>query len=431
MPAIQNDPKAFRLTDNSVSDVLDVLPDGSIVTTANQSQLDAFSNMRTAPPSFVADGQLTYDLQPIIYEQLISANGAIVHDATNRCATITLTAAGATEETAMQSFQHYRYQAGRGQEIFLTFAAHSLTANTEAFVRYGDADNAIEFATNGTLAGSKFTIRSNTASGDRTVLSADWNMDKLNGIGPSRRTLDPTKTQIVILDIQALYVGRVRCGFDIDGEIVWTHEFYNANVIAVPYIQTANLPVSAGIRATAAAASGSMRFICSCVLSRGGQDRIAGYDFAVTGAVTAGNGTRTHLLSVRPKATFNSITNRVEFVLEDVDILVTGNSPVYWELVLGQALTTPTYADVNATYSAFEFVAAGTLSGNPGVVFASGFCPASAQSKGNARAEVTNRYPITLTAAGAVRDFGTLSLLVTGLGATSACRGVVKWRELR
>jgi len=151
----------------------------------------------------------------------------------------------------------------------------------------------------------------------------------------------------------------------------------------------------------------------------------------VTGAVTAASGARTHLLSVRPKATINSITNRVEFVLEDVDILVTGNSPVYWELVLGQALTTPTYADVNATYSAFEFVAAGTLSGNPGVVFASGFCPASTQSKGNARAEVTNRYPITLTAAGAVRDFGTLSLLVTGLGATSACRGVVKWRELR
>jgi len=266
----------IKIVDDSQQDVLDVLPDGSIVTTANQAQLDAFSNMRTAPPSFVADGQLTYDLQPIIYEQLISANGAIVHDATNRCATITLTDAGETEETAMQSFQHYRYQAGRGQEIFLTFAAHSLTTNTEAFVRYGDADNAIEFATNGTLAGSKFTIRSNTSSGDRTVLSADWNMDKLDGTGPSLRTLDPTKTQIVILDIQALYVGRVRCGFDIDGEIVWTHEFYNANIIAVPYIQTANLPVSAGIRATAAAASGSMRFICSCVLSRGGQDRIAG-----------------------------------------------------------------------------------------------------------------------------------------------------------
>ena len=420
-----------KITDDNRADVLDILPDGSLPVTTNPDQLDAFSNLRTADPSFVADGQLTYDLQPIIYEPLISANGAITHDATNRCATLTLTDAGDGEETAMQSYQHYRYQSGRGQEIFLTFAAHLLTANAEAFVRYGDADNAIEFATDGTLAGSKFTIRSNTASGDRTVLSAAWNRDALNGVGPSRHTLYPTKTQIVIIDIQALYVGRCRCGFDIDGQIVWVHEFYNANVIAVPYIQTANLPVSAGIRATAAAASGSMRFICSCVLSRGGQASIAGFDFSVAGSVTAASGARTHLLSVRPKTTFNSITNRVEFVLEDVDILVTGNSPVYWELVLGQALTGPTYADVNATYSACEYVAAGTLSGNPGVVFASGFCPASAQSKGNTRAEVTNRYPITLNAAGASRDFGTIALLVTGTGGTSACRGVIKWRELR
>lgn len=408
-----------------------VLPDGSIPSTISQAQLDAFSNMRVAPPSFVADAQLTYDLQPLIYEPLISANGAIAHCATNRCATITLTEADDGEETAMQSFQHYRYQAGRGQEIFLTFAAHDLTANAEAFVRYGDADNAIEFATDGTREGSKFIIRSNTGSGDVTVFSRDWNMDKMNGQGDTRLTLDPTKTQIVIFDVQALYVGRVRCGFDIGGEIIWAHEFYHANEIAEPYIQTANLPISAGIRATGATATGSMRFICSCVLSRGGQDRIAGYDFTAVGAVTAASGARTHLLSIRPKTAFNSITNRTELVVEDVDILVTGNNPIYWELVLGQALTTPTYADVNATYSAVEAVAAGTLSGNPGVVVASGHTPASVQSKGTARATMRTRYPITLTAAGLNRDLGTLTLLVTGLGGTSACRGVIQWRELR
>ena len=420
-----------KITDDARKDVLEVLPDGSIIATANQAQLDAFSNMRTAEPSFVADAQLTYDLQPLIYEQIISANGAITHDATNRCATITLTAADDAEETAMQSFQHYRYQAGRGQEIFLTFAAHDLTANAEAFVRYGDAANAIEFATDGTLAGSKFTIRSDTGSGDRSVLAASWNIDTLDGEGQSELTMDPAKTQIVIIDIQALYVGRVRCGFDIDGQIVWVHEFYHANVIDVPYIQTANLPISAGIRATADAATGSMRFICSCVLSRGGQDRIAGYDFSAAGAVTAASGARTHLLSIRPKATFNDISNRVEFVLEDLDILVIGSHPVFWELCIGQALTTPTYADVNAAYSAFEFVAAGTLSGNPSIVLAAGYCAATNQSKSSQRSDVKNRYAITLNAAGAVRALGTLTLLVSGLGAASDCRATVRWRELR
>jgi hypothetical protein len=393
--------------------------------------LDAFGNHRVAPPAFVADGQLTYDLQPLIYEQIVSANGGITHDATNRCATITLTAAAEGSETYMQSYSHYRYQAGRAQEVFITGAAHALTSNCEAFWRYGTSGNAVEFATDGTRAGSKFIIRSDSGNGDQEKLADDWVLDKLDGNGPSGLTLDPTKTQIFVVDIQALYVGRVRCGFDLDGEVVWCHEFLHANRVAAPYIQTANLPIAAGIRATGASASGSMRFVCSCVLSRGGQEQIAGYDFTCTGSVTAASGARTHLLSMRPKTTFNSITNRVEFVLEDIEVLVTGSQPVYWELCLGQALTTPTYNPVNSTYSAFEYAAAQTLSGDPAIVFASGFCAASVQAKTSIERNVKNRYPITLNAAGAVRDMGTLTLLVTGIGGTSACRAQIHHRELR
>lgn len=408
--------------------------------------LDAFGNHRVAPPAFVADGQLTYDLQPLLYQQVgysggftnpAGANGSITHDATNRCATISLATASVGQEVYMQSYQYYRYQAGRAQEIFITGAAHQLTVNCEAFFRYGDRDNAIEFATDGTLAGSKFIIRSDTANGDQTITQANWNQDSLDGgnddANPSGLTFDPTKTMIFCIDIQALYVGRVRVGFDLDGEIVWVHEFLHANSIAVPYIQSANLPVSAGIRATGASATGSMRFVCSCVLSRGGQEQVAGYDFAVEGEVTAASGARTHLISIRPKTTFNSITNRVEFVLEDLELLVTGVNPVKWELVLGQALTTPTYADVNATYSAFEYETAGTLSGSPAVVMDSGYCAATNQVKGVVGRSLINRYPITLDAAGAIRtdDMGTITLLVTGIGGTSATRAILHHRELR
>lgn len=411
--------------------VLDISPSGGISMSSISDELDAFSNLRVAPPSFVADGQLTYDLQPILYQQVTSANGGIAHDATNRCATLTLTAAESGEDTYMQSYSHYRYQAGRGQEVFITWAGHSLTSNCEMYVRYGNGNNGIGFASDGTLTGSRFEILSDTGNGDQSAAQSSWNRDKLDGTGKSGYTLDPTKTHILVIDVQALYVGRVRCGFDIDGAIIWAHEFYHANFIDVPYIQTANLPIRAGIKATDDAATGSMRFICSCVLSRGGQERIAGYDFSVEGTVTAGSGARTHLLSVRPKTTFNSITNRVEFVLEDIEMLVTGNSPIYWELCLGQALTTPTYADANATYSAFEYADAETLSGSPAVVFASGYCAASNQAKGVANRGLTNRYPITLDVAGAVRDMGTLTLLVTGVGGASACRGTIHWKELR
>lgn len=44
---------------------------------------------------------------------------------------------------------------------------------------------------------------------------------------------------------------------------------------------------------------------------------------------------------------------------------------------------------------------------------------------------VTARYPITLDVAGAVRDLGTLTMLVTAYSGTSATRCVFNWREIR
>jgi hypothetical protein len=159
---------------------------------------------------------------------------------------------------------------------------------------------------------------------------------------------------------------------------------------------------------------------------------VSGYTFAQEGTATAGNGTRTHILSLRPNTTFNSISNRARFELESVDVLVTGNAPVYWELCVGQAISgTTAFTDVNGTYSTMEYNTAGTISGSPTIVIAAGYVAASAQTKSAAGKSITNRYPITLDAAGAVRALGTLTLIITGIGGTSATRATFNWREVR
>jgi hypothetical protein len=115
-----------------------------------------------------------------------------------------------------------------------------------------------------------------------------------------------------------------------------------------------------------------------------------------------------------------------------VDVVVTGNNPVKWELCLSDVITgTTTFADVNATYSATEFNTAGTTSGAPAIVIAQGFVAASSQAKQAVSARVAMRYPITLNVAGAARSLGTLTVLVTGIGGTSATRAVLNWREIR
>lgn len=84
-----------------------------------------------------------------------------------------------------------------------------------------------------------------------------------------------------------------------------------------------------------------------------------------------------------------------------------------------------------AAYSAIECSTAGTLSGSPAVVVASGFVAASASQKTVTSRAVTARYPLTLDAAGAVRALGTVTLLATGIGNTSALRAALSWRAVR
>lgn len=409
---------------------------------ADSPLLDAFGRQRVSMPSYVFDSQFTYNLLTLQYEPLVSGGTAtITHDATNRMAVLTLTAAGAADYAILQTFDHFRYQPGRSQQVFITFNFQSASATCTKFVGYsntpavGEAQNGIELQyTNGIAS---FVIYSSTTNGNQIVQQGLWNVDPMDGTGPSGLTLNWSNTQILFIDFQALYVGRVRMGFVINGTAYLCHEFEHSNLIATPYIATANLPLRAGIIATANVTS-AMNFICASIASEAGQEQVHGYEFSVRGLSTScGSGVRTHMLSLRPLTTFNAIVNRIKFDLVNVDILDTGNFPIYWELAIGCTFTVgPAWAAVNGTYSAFEYgvnaVGPATALNTVGIVLASGFVSTSGAQKVTASHELSTRYPISLNAAGAVRNFGTISLIGTGLGgAASGCYGSLEWKELR
>lgn len=402
----------------------------SDISIKDSADVDAFSRLRVSSPQGLFDGQFTYNLLPLQYEPITNGSGAtIAHDSTNRCALHTFSSTPTGGQAIMQSFEYVRYQPGRSQAAFVTFNFIETAANVVKFAGLSDGTNGIELQQSGSTI--QLALLSATTNSNQTIAKSSWNLDKFDGTGPSGITIDFTKTQILVIDFQALYVGRVRVGFDIDGVIFYGHEFLHANRATTPYIQYASLPVRCGMTCTGTVST-TMRFICAAVISEGGQEESGGVPAFALGTVTAGNGTDTHILSVRPKTTFGGFANRIKFIPDTLEIIVTGNSPVQWTLVAGQAISgTTTYADVNTTYSGFEFNTAGTISGTAAVSMQSGFSAASATNKGTASPRITNRVPITLNVAGAVRANGTISVLVKGLGGTSACQAILNWRELR
>jgi len=113
---------------------------------------------------------------------------------------------------------------------------------------------------------------------------------------------------------------------------------------------------------------------------------------------------------------------------------------VYWELVIGATIAASTWADVNTTYSGFEYTSVRGAFTNltSGLVIASGHVAGAGTGGTNPTVTpiaippiVSSKYPITLDRAGAVRTLGTLSLLVSGISGTSATRTSIGFTEVR
>jgi hypothetical protein len=360
------------------------------------------------------------------YFQTVANGGAIAHLPNESSASLT-TAAQASSSAILQSKAYHRYLPGKSQFVILTTVVGAAVAGVVKRAGYFDASDGIFLEQNGTM--DVAWVRRTSTSGspvDNRIVQSAWNLDKLDGTGPSGFTLNLANTQIVVMDLQWLGSGRVRVGFDLSGVVVYVHEFLNANVLTLPYMKTANLPVRWEIAGNGVA---TLKGTCASVVSEGGIEKDRGFLFHhASGSVTAADGARTCIVAIRPATTLNSVVNRVQLVLEQISTLVTGATPVLFEILYNPTVTGGSWVAEDATNSAAEYnITATSISG--GVDFGAIFNAGAKDTGLTARIDVATRYPVVLDPAGA--NPISLALVGTGLGAASAVRGSITWRELR
>ncbi|KKL11706.1 hypothetical protein LCGC14_2543080, partial [marine sediment metagenome] len=280
-------------------------------------------------------------------------------------------------------------------------------------------------------------IRRSSVTGsvvDTEVRQADWSIDPLDGSGRSGIVLDLEMAQLLTIDLQWLSAGRVRIGFDIGGSIIYAHEFLAANVLDVPYMRTAVLPVRYEIhRQTAGAVTSTMKQICSSVMSEGGETRSRGKFFAAdngTTPVSAVQDTLTPIISLRPALLFKNITNRVPVFPLAIEMLCQTN-PIHWELILNPTLTAPSFSAVE-TNSCMEFdVDASAFS--DGEQLLGGYCAATGPGQGRNGAGDQNLFgdlQMALDILG-TGQANILTLLAAGIGGAAPTFGEITWRELQ
>jgi hypothetical protein len=415
-----------EIFDSNISSV-----DSSVIVNtqfADGATVDAFSRARVSLPNTTFNSNFIYDLQSLVFEQIVANNGTITHMPLVSSARL-LTDVADGSRAVLTSREYFRYVPAKSQLVALTQVFGAATTNVVKRAGYYDGNNGIFFEQNG-ATDIAVVIRTSTSGSpsDRRVVQADWNIDKMDGTGKSGITLDLTRASILILDFQWLGMGRVRIGFDIDGQILYVHEFLNANVLTVPYMQTGTLPIRWEIVNTGVSAGSTLYATCSAVLSEGGSVETGSYTFAISNpsAISAST-SRTPLIAIRPKALYNGKTNRITINLENFSAIA-GSNDVLFELVYGSDLTvTGDWTSANDE-SAVEYhtVITGTTGG---YVIENEFSGSSNTVRGTIGSSIRGRLPIVLDFNGA--NPKTIVLCARSLASTSSCLGSLAWSEFR
>ena len=244
---------------------------GSLVGPSNPSGMavDAFGRARSSSPLTLFDSFNRYKDN----QKFATSNTAGANTQYNANTSTVLMNVGTSinQEVIRETTLVFAYQPGKSLQIINTFVMGEAKTGLRQRVGYFGAENGVYLERDGEEIAFVVRSSSNNSIVDTRIVQSDWNVDKLDGVGVSKKTLDLDKANIFFIDVEWLGVGTVRCGFVIDGQLIHCHSFHHAGIEDEVYMSTAVLPVRYEIKNTAGTASVStLKQICSTVISEGG-----------------------------------------------------------------------------------------------------------------------------------------------------------------
>jgi hypothetical protein len=283
-------------------------------------------------------------------------------------------------------------------------------------------DNTVSFVERSSVSGSVINT---------PVLQADWNVDPMDGSGPSEITLDLTKAQILFMDLEWLGVGTVRIGFVINGNYYVCHNFHHANIIESTYITTASLPLRYEITNTDVTGSSSrLKQICSTVISEGGY-QLNGLQQAIGIPVTtprtlAVTGTFYPIVSIRLKTSPNRLDAIV--ICTAISVMATSSGNYNWQVVAAGTTTGGAWVSAGAAASVEYNISGTSFAG--GRILASGFF--SVSNQGSTQVDILKEalFKTQLERNGLTSTPFELTIIVASDSANDTLLASMDWEEI-
>ena len=347
---------------------------------SNNMITDAFGRVRVSNPLTLFDSSHRYKDNGL-WNTSTASGGAAVFSANEGLVNLNVNTTSGSQ-VLRETTKVFSYQPGKSLLVLNTFVMAPAKTNLRQRVGYFGVDNGIYIQlNNSTLSFVERSLVTGIVT-ESIVDQSDWNVDKMDGTGPSGVTLDITKAQILFMDIEWLGEGTVRLGFIIDGKFILCHRFNHANLVTSTYITTASLPLRYEVTNTGVTASAStLKQVCSTVISEGGYE-LRGLQQAIGVPITAPTnlavaGTYYPVVSIRLNGSYLDAV----VILTALSIMGEGTGIYNWKVIASGTTTGGSWISAGVDSSVNYNITGTSFAG--GRTLASGFITSTAQSSSN------------------------------------------------
>lgn len=389
-------------------------------------QLDSYNRLRVANQDLIFGVQFANTVNSLLFNTSI-VGSATLTSVTNQAAARLTTTTGATDSVIVQSKRYLRYNPGVSHQIMITGIIGAKKTNVRQRWGYFDTSDGLFFEQTSTDLAVVTRTSTSGSIVDNRVLQANWNLDKLDGTGTSGITLDTSKHNVYVIDFVWQGAGRTRFGIMSGQGVIYFHQIINANVNTSPYMRSPSRPGRAELTNLGVTANTTvMDIVCVFALRETSDKLLAPFAASASrGSSSVNVSTIKPLITLRPKATFNGITNRIPIVPVNTTI-ITNNQNILVQVYINATLTGASFTSAG-TNSAAEFdVSSTAISG--GTLILETYIPSSQSGALDLTALADNAI-LGLDIAGSVQD--SISITATSLAGGTTTWAAIGWQEFQ
>lgn len=383
-------------------------------------QLDSFGRLRTSSLHTYFDSPLKHHEEIYIWDTLTAGNGTWNYSFAQNLLEASVTGNG--DRVLRQTKEYFQLQSGKSHFGFIGTVFGATTTGVTKNVGVFDDENGfmLRQSSDGSMS---FIVRS-SASGsaqDISIPQSAWNIDKLDGSGPSGINVDFEKLQVLTFDISYSGNGAVRFGVMIDNKMVFAHQSSSFNLYAVNNFTTPSLPISYEIESTGGASTLKQQ---SCCIMVEGDYQERGVQRSVNTGNTAKNvgSTLTPVLSIRLKSQYRKAVIHPQ----SFNVLQTSNSTtLYYAIYMFTTLTGASWSESQLGTNCIAEVDTSATSLSGGILIDSGYLPAKATTT------ISERFNNILSLAGdIVGNTDILTIAISGVGGSVPCFASLNYYEV-